>query len=183
MFWSAFTAHGIGSELSGALVGLVAAEVGFLSLGHPGSAVASLVLGLLAFALVLREIGILGFPITIVRRQTSKTWLDRFGPSVGAFVWGIDLGSGLLTIVVFSGYWLVLAAVVLSGSFGYGALVFGMYTLGRLTAVLTPLRSVSHAPDVVTAVEPLLGDRPTLTRAHTITLGVLAAGLLVRGLA
>jgi hypothetical protein len=158
------------------------AGVGSLLFGHPGSEETTLVLGLLAFALVLREIGILRFPITVVRRQTSKSWLDRFGPTTGALMWGLDLGSGLLTIVVFSGYWLMLTAVVLSGSIGYGALVFGMYTLGRLTAILTPLRAVSHAPYLVSAVEPLLGDRPTLSRAHAITLGVLAVGLLARGL-
>lgn len=141
-----------------------------------------MVLGLLALGLVLREVGTLRFPITIVRRQTSKSWLDRFGSNVGAFFWGIDLGSGASTIVVFSGYWLVLTAVALNGSIEYGVVVFGLYTLGRLTAVLTPLRDVSRAPNLIIAVEPLLGDRPILNRAHAIALGVLASGLLARAL-
>lgn len=140
-------------------------------------------LGGLSLVLALREFGWLTFNIPQWRRQTGKTWYARLGPIGAAWWWGLDLGSGLTTLVTFSGYWLLVLAALLKGIPLYGGLVLGLYGLGRaLSVALTPfLFNLKGGENLWTHLDALLAGRLHLRRWHGYGLLGLALGLLMRG--
>jgi hypothetical protein len=171
-------AHALGSVLAGALAG---GGVGWL--GGQLPVVDRLAwwpgLGLLAGLLVLRELGWLRFPIPQVRRQTVKTWFPAASASRAAFWWGLDLGSGLTTLVTFSGYWLIVAAAVLKGDAAFGALLLGGYGLGRsLPIVLVPMTTDCRRTLQPEYVGRVIAYRPRLRRWHLALLTATTLGLL-----
>jgi hypothetical protein len=141
-----------------------------------------LLLGGISAALALREFGRFQFPVPQCRRQTQKVWGNRFGPATAAWWWGLDLGSGLTTIVTFSGYWLLVLAVLFGSDARYGAAVLGLYGLGRsLSVVLVPLL-LDRTSTLLAALQRLRGYRPYLHRWHGYGLLGLALGLTIRGM-
>lgn len=140
-----------------------------------------LILGVLSLLLAIREFGWARFPIPQWKRQTEKTWSHRMHPIVAAWWWGIDLGSGLTTLVTFSGYWLLVIVALLQGEPGYGALVLGMYGLGRGLAVWLPPHLLKGMP-LQAGLRALLMNRSFLHRWHGYELIGMGLGMIVRGL-
>jgi hypothetical protein len=102
------------------------------------------------------------------------------GPVGAAFWWGADLGSGLTTLVTFSGYWLLVAAVLLRGGAIYGAIVLGLYATGRaLSVAVVPLLLDRNLP-LLPALRGLWQYRPSLHRWHAYGLLGLALGIGMR---
>jgi hypothetical protein len=171
-------AHALGSVLAGALArGVVGWLGGWLPVTDrfawwPG-------LGLLASLLVLRELGWLRFPIPQFPRQTVKTWFPAVSAAHAAFWWGLDLGSGLTTLVTFSGYWLIVAAAVLKGDAAFGALLLGGYGLGRsLPIALAPLGTDCRRTLQPEYVGRVVACRPRLRPWHLALLTATTLGLL-----
>lgn len=72
-------------------------------------------------------------------RQTHPVWARSFGRAKGAFLWGVDLGSGLTTRSTYQSYWLLPISVLLIGRPGIGALSFACFALARsIPVVLGP---------------------------------------------
>lgn len=174
----AIIAHSAGSVLSGAAMGGALGVIGRSLFAPATTAWYWLALSSVATILALREFGRIDFPIPQRSRQTAKTWYGRFGPIGAAWWWGVDLGSGLTTIVTFSGYWLLAITAVMGGSPVYGALVIGLYGLGRASSVwLTPM---VMGPILPSSLGELLAIRPHLHRWHARILTAVAFALALR---
>jgi len=131
----------------------------------------------------MHEFGWLSLPIPQWSRQTSNGWYTRFGPIGAAWWWGIDLGSGLTTLITFSGYWLLVLAVFANGIPIYGGIVLGLYGLGRALPVgISPLLIQRKDWNSRVSLRLLLRYRPNLHRWHGYGLFGLALGLALRGL-
>ena len=114
-------------------IGLV--TVGALLQGFIPDAVLTLVLGLLAIPLILWEFRVVRFPLPQNRRLVPEN-VFRFGPVIGPFQFGIEMGTGMRTfapsalphlLVLF----VVLAMTALLGlvaalGFGTGRALMGM---------------------------------------------------------
>jgi len=111
---------------AGTLLGLASSVTGRIS-----PRLTAIVIGALGVLLSARDVGVLHFPIPQLRRQTNPVWRHRFGPTWAAWLWGLDLGSGLTTLVSYAAYWLLPIAVILRGEVWYGAGVFGLFGFGR----------------------------------------------------
>jgi hypothetical protein len=94
------------------------------------------VIGALGLVLAARDVGALHFPVPQLGRQTNSMWRHRYGPTWAAWFWGLDLGSGLTTLVNYAAYWLLPVAVVLRGDVWYGAALLGLFGSGRAVATV-----------------------------------------------
>lgn len=72
-----------------------------------------------------------------LQRQTPAWFRQVFGPVGGAVAWGVDLGQGWTTLILFSGYYALVAWAVLSAQPILATAVLGAYGLGRGLPVLT----------------------------------------------
>lgn len=132
------------------------------------------VAAVLAGALFLREVEIFDFPIPQLARQTQGSWYRDFGPIRAAWLWGLDLGSGMSTFVVFSGYWVVVLGALFSSSPLEAAGILCAYGVGRSAAVVIPAIS-GRRRSLVDTFSSLLGERRQIRNLH-------AAGLVIFGL-
>jgi len=178
----ALIAHTAGSVISGALAGAGLGWLGaYLVSGRLGPTT-WLSLGGLSLLLGFREFGWIQFPVPQWPRQTKKVWGLHFGRAVAAWFWGLDLGSGLTTLVTFSGYWILVLVALLGGEVVYGTLVLGLYGLGRgLSVAIVPLL-LDHTLGLLAALQRVRGFGPSLHRWHGYGLLALAIGLTIRGL-
>lgn len=100
---------------------------------------ASLVVGFSVW-LILATLGVVRERRLGPSRQTHPAWVRTIGRERAAFLWGIDLGSGLTTIVTYPGFWLLPMVVALSGDPLLGMISFGLYSMARSApVVLGPL--------------------------------------------
>lgn len=179
---STLVVHTVASVWSGALVGSILGWLGSRVVSHQVSWQFWLGLGLVSLLLVAREFGALRVPIPQVRRQTGKTWYFRFGPIGAAWWWGIDLGSGLTSLITFSAYWLLLLVVFFSRSPQYGGIVLGMFGIGRAaTTWITPYLFGAES-DLRLALADLLQQRHRIHVWHRYGLLAVTIAVLVRGL-
>jgi hypothetical protein len=174
--------HIAGSLSSAILAGI---SLGWLGSRLPvriSEQVAWFILGTLSLTFILREFGWMRFPVPQMDRQTNKTWRSRFGPESAAWWWGLDLGSGLTTLVTFSGYWLLVLATLFKGEVIYGGLVIGLYGLGRaLSVILVPLLFDSRI-SLVSNLVGLWDNQLYLRRGHDYALMGLTVGLLLHSI-
>jgi hypothetical protein len=166
-------AGGLTSVLLGGGLGLVGA------LALPGDvALPAALLGLAVATLALiRELGLAAIPLPQIGRQTEGMWAKRYGFTVAALLWGLDLGLVFTTWFTFSGTWLLVAAAFSAGSPGYGAALFAAYWSGRALSVwVAPslLRSATATPTLVGAID---AERQVFRWVHVA--GVAAAGLTI----
>jgi len=140
----AYTAAGLITSVG---VGTIVANVGRLS-GLEKNRASLVICGLLALALALREFGLLRFPIPEWRRQTVRTWAYNFGWTTACAMWGAHIGLGVLTVITYGGYWLLLAGVAVSASPTFGAVVMAGYWIGRVVGFwLVPVWHSRALPD------------------------------------
>lgn len=140
----------------------------------------------MAVVLGAQELGQLPHLRRRLYRQTSKTWRHRLTGGGGAAV-GLDLGSGLTTMVRFPSYWLIPTAAFVHGSPGYGATVFVMYAVGKfvpfLAVSLTLIGDdvpVTHpASSIVRAMRALRAREHRLHPAAAVIAHVIAITGLV----
>ena len=130
-------------------------------------------LGLLACA--LRDAGVLGVGLPTLQRQTPQ-WLKRpFGPVWGALVWGIDLGQGWSTHILYTGYYGLVGWALLHATPTHSALVFAAFGLGRALPVVVAGAWNSPSSSVV---RRYLFQQPLLQRANAVALAVTGAFLI-----
>lgn len=176
----ALGAHAFGSVISGAIAGGIAGLIGSYLRMPLSSSVLWMGMASLSVTLALREFGWVRFPVPQVPRQTAKMWRARFGPVGAAWRWGLDLGSGLTTFVTFSGYWLVLVAVIVQGVPIYGASVIGLFGLGRALAVTIVPMLLDREEFLPTVLHDLWHQRTRSLRWHGYGLLALGLGLFLQ---
>jgi hypothetical protein len=130
-------------------------------------------------ALAAHDLGVVRYPLPQFRRQTHKTWRSRYGPVRAAWLWGLDLGSGLTTLVLYAGYWLLPVAIVLRGAVGYGAAVLGLFACGRVVAIGGVSWALRPHADLARHLHALVVGRPLLRRAHAVSLACLSLTLVL----
>jgi hypothetical protein len=175
----------IGSVAGGAGAGVVAGSIGSLlrrPLRLPGGAAPVLLLGLVAAGLVM-DSGLFGAKVPGPRRQVNEDWLRRYRGWVYGLGFGLQLGSGVVTVVSISAVYSLIAAAFLSGSPAWGAVIGGSFGAVRAATVFG-VAGVDRPGRLVAVDRTLRGwDRPARRLALTAEAGLLAAGvagLLVR---
>lgn len=171
--------HVVASTTGGLLAGALLGWLGHSLLNWmPEWGVWGVLFGL-STLLVLREHGWVRFPLPQWRRQTGATWYRRFGPLWTAWWWGLDLGSGLTNFITFSGYWVLVVAIVLHGSGGLGALVLGSYGLGRAVALLAaPILLRWQSQCAAQHLDEYMLYRPAMHRWHRYGMVLLVLMLI-----
>jgi sulfite exporter TauE/SafE len=163
---SAFVAGSLGAGLA---IGAAAGAVGAPLAGSTPDAVRlGLLAGLIALGLTL-DLRSFGRALPGLRRQVNEQWLHRYRGWVYGLGFGVQLGTGVATIVSTSAVYSMLAAVILTGSAAWGALVGAAFGLLRGLSVV-PARRV-RAPGDLVRLDALLGrwDRP----ARAVSTGLL----------
>lgn len=131
-------AHALGGLVGGAAAG---AALGALGTALPLSAGQRL--GLLALVLLAGaalDTGVAGIPLPSLERQVDERWLRRYRGWVYGGGFGLQLGSGLVTIVSSSAVYATFAGALLSASLAGGLLIGAAFGLTRGLAPLATWR-------------------------------------------
>ena len=105
-------------------------------------------------------------------RQVSKQWWGRFDSRLTSLGWGYQLGTGVVTRINSAAQWVIVAFVILSGTF----LGVGVYILYGMVRGIQPM--------LVTALDnrvPWLRDVALHSRLHAVASGAASLLLLVMG--
>ena len=110
--------------------GLVTAGLGALgsifTIGYDLAIALTAVLGIVAGALDLSR-----FKPPTPRRQVNENWIGRYRGWVYGAAFGAQLGVGFSVFVMSWGYYAMLVAAFLTGSWQLGAIIGGVFGLGR----------------------------------------------------
>jgi hypothetical protein len=149
----ALLAHTAGSVIAGAAAGASVGLIGHLGLGESAMTGRAAAVAGIGIALGLQQVGLLGLPTLQMSRQTSKQWREALGAVGAATAWGIDLGSGLTTYVIYAAYWLLPIAAVARGDVIYGVVLLGVFGCARALSVVAASLMSRDAARV-----PLIGE-------------------------
>jgi hypothetical protein len=184
--WTAawFSAGAVGG---GAILGAVLGAAGapLVALLPAPAPVTLLVVGVVAGALLAAEVGGGGsHRLPSPARQVDEQWLRRYRPWVYGAGFGFQLGIGIVTVISSSAFHAALAAALLSGSAGGGAIVLGAFGAVR-AASLAPaalVRTPLHLVRVDGALRRLEGPvaRASLTAHGAIVLVAVALAGVIR---
>lgn len=164
-----YTAGGL---LSSVIVGILLGSFGLvLGLGNLSSSALAVFIASASVAAILRELGLLRFPLIQPRRQTNGSWA-RTHPKWAPVAWGADLGLLVTTRFTYSGVWVVLLLAFAAGQPVLAALLVTSYWLGRAAPVwVGPLLTTDPA-----RTPELLGRIMASHRAFSV---VHVAGLVL----
>lgn len=128
-----------GSLLGGILVGTIGGSLGYLLPAGEWRLVAAVAVGLTGATLDL-----LGRRPPSVHRQVDENWLSRYRGWVYGLGFGLQLGSGVVTIVTTAAVYATVAMTVLIGSIPLGALIGSVFGLARGLVILSARRAGDH---------------------------------------
>jgi hypothetical protein len=138
-----------------------------------------ILLGIFAFAVVSRDLGMVSFPLPQSTRQVPRTVFDK-GPARAAFRFGFELGTGLVTYVSSGGPYILLAVTLLLVESPLVAIALGLsFGFGRF---LTPFLR-SHSPDRTNWLQRLesniglLSPLSTVFVASAVLLSLVSLGM------
>lgn len=164
--------HVIGALGGGLALGIFLGLVGtIVPLGPVRSAWAPALLGGAATVYALHELRVLRLPYPQWKRQVPAKWRSHFHPYVTALLFGVQLGTGYATFVSVSTLYILTAAVVLSGSAAYGALLFGSFAIARAGLVMPLTWSVHTHAQGLRVVNTMIATKALI---HLINGGALA---------
>ncbi|HYZ63829.1 MAG TPA: hypothetical protein VE650_15385 [Acetobacteraceae bacterium] len=173
--WSiTVTAFAVGATVAGAALGAALGWVGSLLLpGGLGREARLVVLaGAVALAIALDVVprGVPG-----PRRQVNERWLDEYRGWVYGLGYGAQLGLGVTTVVSSAGTYVAMAAALLTGLPGAGALIMGCF--GAIRGLTLLAGAGVRTPPQLLAMHRAMGRWQR--RARWGGVGVLAAMLAV----
>ncbi|HMA36922.1 MAG TPA: hypothetical protein VKY74_20880 [Chloroflexia bacterium] len=177
--WTFWTARGIlyiaattgSGAVTGALAGLAGAG---LQRVFPFTLLAAVAI-LLGGAYGLHELGVWRLPQPQRAWQVPNRWIAQ-RPLLGAVAFGLVIGTGVLTFIPFTSFYLLLAWEVLTASPAAGALLGGLYGLARALPVLLGGLSMRRGTSVATLHLNILGATPQI---HRVSSGVLLLGAAI----
>ena len=173
--WTIFSLSSLGAaSVFGLALGWMSHWGWSLVGGFPGGVFGSgVTLGLLCLLYSLHELKLCKCPTPQIKRQVRQR---RFHPFVNEIIYGARLGVGTLTRIRFTGFYIVLAGALLSGSPLGSAIFLGCFGFGRVLPVLLAgllYRDPHKSLDVLHQH----WDRSHV--AHGITLASMGAFLLI----
>ncbi len=140
--------------LFGALLGGVGALAhralcGSLACSPPSAVggVGSGMVGVIAIAYALSDVGYLRLPRPMVMYAVPVTWWRRWQPYGAALAYGAALGVGLTTRIPFGAYYVLCAWCLVQGNVVYGMVMLGTYGLARALTLIPTSYSVYKAGD------------------------------------
>jgi hypothetical protein len=88
-------------------------------------------IGLLALAYAVSDVGLLRLPRPMLRPAVPITWWRRWRPYGAALAYGAALGIGVMTQIPFGAFYVLCTWCVLKGDATYGAMLMGTYGAAR----------------------------------------------------
>ncbi len=169
-------AHVMGAALGGALLGVVLGAVAVLVGRLLGDEVRIALL--LVVVVVAAVLELTGRRPRSWRRQVNEVWLTTYRGWVYGGGFGLQLGAAVVTIVTSPVTYVMVAAAVLSGSFGAAVAISVTFGLARGLTLLAAARV--HAPDdLVTLHRALARNGPRVSRLASS--GMLVCAVLLGG--
>ncbi|GAC1350712.1 MAG: hypothetical protein NVS4B9_33560 [Ktedonobacteraceae bacterium] len=92
-------------------------------------------IGLLALAYAISDVGLLRLPHPTLRQAVPITWWRRWRPYGAAMAYGGALGLGVMTRIPFGAFYVLCTWCVLKGDAAYGALLMGTYGAARALVI------------------------------------------------
>jgi len=166
----------IGGALVGTLLGL-AGSLAFASVAPTTLLLATAAAALAAGVLDLARVSPPG-----LQRQVNESWIGYYRGWVYGGAFGFELGTGVMTYVVTWGVFATFVAELFSVSVGGGALIGGVFGLGRAVAPL--LAGFIDRPSRLSAFHQRMAQLAVSVRkgaaiGTTLLAVVVAAGVLV----
>ena len=166
----------VGSVLGGGLTGAVAGGVGALAVPDAAT-VDGLVIVVLAVLGAASDARLGGLRLPTITRQVDERWLHKYRGWVYGFGFGVQLGTGLATIVSSAAVYLMVVAALLTRSLLAGVVIgatFGIVRglsilLGRSIVTYDDLRSL-HRRLAQNATRSIVANVVTQTAIATVAL-------------
>ena len=136
-WWLTVTAYLLGSTLGGVAFG---GGLGLIASSFASRTPVAARLAVLAVAVpagLLVDLGAFGLRLPTVRRQVDEGWRTAYRGWVWGFGYGIQLGTGVVTVVTTSTVYATWVAAGLSGRAVAGAVIGATFGLVRATPVLS----------------------------------------------
>ncbi|HEX6510166.1 MAG TPA: hypothetical protein VF221_21255 [Chloroflexota bacterium] len=140
---TAVVGHVAGSVVSAMAVGWILGSIGML-IGSQRWTLSLELAGLAFLACAVQDTTTRCRLLPTLQRQTPKRLREELGPVWGPLVWGIDLGQGWTTRIVFSGYYALVVSAFLVGSPLSGCLLVGVYGLSRTLPIVVAILQAAH---------------------------------------
>jgi hypothetical protein len=157
--------------LLGALLGELGRLLGYTVQGPSMQWQGAGLVGLLAIAYALSDLGLVRLPRPTVMQAVPVTWWRRWQPYGAALLYGAALGLGVTTRIAFGSFYILCVWCVLRGDSGYGALVMGTYGLARALVMFPASCGVYRHRASLEAW--FAGPLFSLARARTIVAAIL----------
>jgi hypothetical protein len=168
----------VGSTLGGAAIGFGVGGVGALVVPDQPTVLAGVIA---AFALVGAAVDarLGGVRLPTIKRQVDERWLNKYRGSVYGFGYGVQLGTGVATIVSSAATYVMIAAALLTRSAVAGAAIGLTFGVVRGTSIVLTRRV--HTPDELRRFHRrLAANAGRSERVGVATQGMIAlAGLVV----
>ncbi len=91
--------------------------------------------GLLAVAYALSDVGAFRLPRPTLRYAVPATWWRAWGPYGAAISYGAALGVGVMTYIAFGSFYVLCAWCFVRGDTAYGTLLLGTYGAARALVI------------------------------------------------
>jgi cytochrome c biogenesis protein CcdA len=167
-----------GSLLGGAAGGVIAGGVGQLVVPDEPTAAAAAIVGLVLVGAAL-DGHVAGLRLPTIKRQVDERWLHKYRGWVYGFGFGVQLGTGLATIVSSASVYVMMAAALLTRSVAAGTAIGATFGLVRGASILLA-RQVSTPEELRQFHRRLAANATRSERVGVATQGLIGmAGLLV----
>jgi hypothetical protein len=168
----------VGSALGGAALGFAAGGVGALVVPDQPAVLASVIA---AFALIgaAFDARLGGLRLPTIKRQVDENWLNKYRGWVYGFGYGVQLGTGLATIVSSAAVYVMVVAAVLTRSIVAATAIGLIFGVVRGTSIVLTRRV--HTPEGLRRFHRRLAENASRSeRVGVVTQGLVAlAGLVV----
>jgi hypothetical protein len=121
----------VGSVIGAVIVGWILGTLGHLVFGGGPSTVRWVAIGVILLVAGSLDLGLLSSSVPTYRRQVNENWLVAYRGWVTGLGFGIQLGTGVATIVSTAGVYALLAIEFLGASAAGGAAIGFAYGLAR----------------------------------------------------
>jgi hypothetical protein len=146
---SAVALYSLSAAVASSLTGMLLASLGLLLHGVAASVFALkwLWISILALLYCLHEIGIIRMPVPQRKQQVPRGWRQRYHPWIAASAYGFVIGSGLLTRISVSTFYVFLLWCFLSFNPLQAAFVGTFYGLSQGCLLLLMAWKAESAED------------------------------------
>ena len=180
-WWLTVSAYVVGSSIAALATG---ASFGWVGSVLAGDLELQMRFALLATGVLLGvalDLGALGLHLPTIRRQVDEDWRTSYRGWVWGLGFGLQLGTGMVTIVTSSTVYAMWLAAFLTGGAAAGAAVGLAFGLARSLPVLAVARV--RSPDQLLRVDGVLGRLAGSARRGTLAAGASLAVVSLAGAA